>query len=164
MKMVARLSAWCNGNFRRRGGTPTGVRRNRARPGRLSRRLAYNGGSDIFGSRMRFAMTLRATAVLGVALAAAILLTGCYYPPPQPAYTYYPPGCVPNGQPPANPPTDSSSATPAPAPPPCQLVPSYGYAYPGYAYPYYPYYPGYYAYPGYAYPPVSVGVGARFRL
>src|SRR6185437_15338023 len=43
MKMVARLSAWCNGNFRRRGGTPTGVRRNRARPGRLSRRLAYNG-------------------------------------------------------------------------------------------------------------------------
>jgi hypothetical protein len=43
-------------------------------------------------------------------------------------------------------------------------MPSYGYAYPGYAYPYYPYYPGYYAYPGYAYPPVSVGVGARFRL
>ena len=114
-------------------------------------------------------MTLRATAVLGVALAAATLLTGCYYPTPQPAYTYYPPGCVSNA-PPANsaPPADPSEATPAPAAPPCQLVPSYGYAYPAYGYPY-PYYPGYYGYPGYAYPgyvypPVSVGVGARFRL
>jgi hypothetical protein len=109
-------------------------------------------------------MTLRATAVLAIALAAATLLTGCYYPAPQPTYSYYPPGCVPNGQPPANPPADSSETTPAPTAPPCQLVPSYGYAYP--YYPYYPYYgyPGYYAYPGYAYPPVSVGVGARFRL
>lgn len=110
-------------------------------------------------------MTLRATAALGVALAAATLLTGCYYPTPQPVYSYYPPGCVPNGQPPANPPAGSSdSAQPPPAAPPCQLVPTYGYASPGYAYPYYPYYPGYYGYPGYAYPPVSVGVGARFRL
>jgi hypothetical protein len=142
------------------------MRRNRYRGGTLSRRLAYNGGSDILGSRMRLAMTLRATAVLGVALAAATL-AGCYYPPPQPTYSYYPPGCVPNA-PPANsaPPADSSEATPAPAAPPCQLVPSYGYAYPGYPYPYYPYYPGYYGYPGYAYPPVGVGVGvgARFRL
>ena len=112
-------------------------------------------------------MTLRATAALGAALAPAALLAGCYYPEPQPAYTYYPPGCVPAGQPPANPPADSANGTPAPAAPPCQLVPSYGYAYPAYAYPYYPYYPyypGYYGYPGYAYPPVSVGVGARFRL
>lgn len=111
-------------------------------------------------------MTLRATPVLGAALAAAALLTGCYYPTPQPVYSYYPPGCVPNGQPPVEPPTgspDSASAPPAPA---CQLVQSYGYgyAYPAYAYPYYPYYPGYYGYPGYAYPPVSVGVGAGFRL
>ena len=112
-------------------------------------------------------MTLRATAALAVGLAAATLLTGCYYPQPQPAYSYYPPGCVPNGQPPGNPPAGSSESSQAPAAPPCQLVPSYGYAYPGYAYPYYyPYYPGYYGYPGYAYPPVSVGVGvgARFRL
>ena len=109
-------------------------------------------------------MTLRAAAILGISLAAASLLTGCYYPTPQPAYSYYPPGCVPNGPPPAStaPPAESSETPPAPAAPPCQLVPSY--AYPGYAYPYYPYYPGYYAYPGYAYPPVSVGIGARFRL
>jgi|SRR5690348_9090436 len=106
-------------------------------------------------------MTLRATAVLSAALAAAALLTGCYYPTPQPVYSYYPPGCVPNGQPPVEPPAGSPGAAPAPA---CQLVPSYGYAYPGYAYPYYPYYPGYYGYPGYAYPPVSVSVGTGFRL
>ena len=112
-------------------------------------------------------MTLRATAALGTALAAASLLSGCYYPPPQPTYSYYPPGCVPNGQPPANPPAGSSESAHTPAAPPCQLVPSYGYGYgyPGYAYPYYyPYYPGYYGYPGYAYPPVSVGIGAHFHL
>ncbi|HEX6843028.1 MAG TPA: hypothetical protein VF113_15940 [Stellaceae bacterium] len=101
-------------------------------------------------------MTLRATAVLGAALAAASLLTGCY-PAPQPVYSYYPPGCVPNGQPPTPPPAGSPST--APAAPACQLVQSYGYVYPAYAYPYYPYYPDYYGYPGYAYPPVSVGVG-----
>jgi len=131
----------------------------RARADTLFRPLAYNGGSDILGSRMRLAMTLRATAALGAALATAALLTGCYDPTPPPVYSYYPPGCVPNLEPPASPPADSSHA--APAAPPCQLVPSYGYAYP-----YYPYYPGYYGYPGYAYPPVSVGVGigARFRL
>jgi hypothetical protein len=161
--MVARLSARRNGNFGRRGASTRRRAEKPARAGALSRRLPYNGGSDIFGSRMRLAMTLRATAAPGLALAAATLLAGCYYPEPQPVYSYYPPGCVPNGQPPANPPADSSNT--APAAPPCQLVPSYGYAYPTYAYPYYyPYYPRYYGYPGYAYPPVSVGVGARFRL
>ena len=110
-------------------------------------------------------MSRRAAAVLGISLAAA-LLTGCYYPQ-QPAYVYYPPGCTPDGQPPANgaapPPEAPSDGTPPAAPAtPCRLVPAYAYP----SYPYYPYYPGYYAYPGYpyGYPAVSVGIGGRFRL
>ena len=104
-------------------------------------------------------MTLRAAAVLGLSLAAATLLTGCYYQPP-PAYAYYPPGCTPDAPPPAAPPDAPSDAAPPSAATPCHLVPVY-------AYPYYPYYPGYYGYPGYypyAYPSVSVGIGGRFRL
>ncbi len=105
-------------------------------------------------------MTLRAAAVLGLSLAAATLLTGCYYQPP-PAYAYYPPGCTPDAPPPAAAPPDApSDAAPPSAATPCHLVPVY-------AYPYYPYYPGYYGYPGYypyAYPSVSVGIGGRFRL
>ncbi len=105
-------------------------------------------------------MTLRAAAALGISLAVASLLAGCYYPTtPVPAYAYYPPGCIPSGTAPAPaaPPDESNGAPPA-AGTPCQLVPTY-------AYPSYPYYYPYYGYPGYyAYPPVSVGVGARFRL
>jgi hypothetical protein len=117
-------------------------------------------------------MTLRAAAVLGMSLALATLVAGCYYQPP-PAYAYYPPGCIPDAAPTngAYPPPSAdapSDAAPSPAATPCRLVPVYAYP----AYPYYPYYPGYsaypgyypYAYPGYAYPPVSVGVGARFRM
>lgn len=118
-------------------------------------------------------MTLRAAAVLGISLAAAALLTGCYYPQP-PAYAYYPPGCMPetppaaqDAEPPpsaAPPDTPSEAAPQPPAGTPCRLVPVY--AYPSYPY-YYPYYPGYYGYPGYypyGYPAVSVGIGGRFRL
>ncbi|HEX9489664.1 MAG TPA: hypothetical protein VF930_05220 [Stellaceae bacterium] len=111
-------------------------------------------------------MTLRAAAVLGISLAAATLLTGCYYQPSL-AYAYYPPGCIPDAPPPANgaePPPNAAPADAAPPPPatPCRLAPVYAYP----PYPYYPYYPGYYAYPGYpyGYPSVSVGVGGRFRL
>ena len=115
-------------------------------------------------------MTLRAAAVLGLSLAAATLLTGCYYPQP-PAYAYYPPGCVPDAPPPpasdAEPPPEApSDAVPPAAATPCRLVPVYASPYYPY-YPYYSYYPGYYAYPGYypyGYPSVSVGIGGRFRL
>lgn len=121
-------------------------------------------------------MTLRAAAALGVSFAAASLLTGCYYQP-TPAYAYYPPGCIPDTAATANsanpppssdtPPDASSNTAPPPqAGPPCRLVPTYAYPSYPYYYPYYGYYgyPGYYAYPGYVYPPVSVGIGARFRL
>src|SRR5580704_14044694 len=105
-------------------------------------------------------MTLRTAAVLGISLATATLVSGCYYPQP-PAYAYYPPGCTPDGSPPANgaypppnaapPPADAgpppADAAPPPAATPCQLVPVYAYP----SYPSYPYYPGYYAYPGYPY-------------
>lgn len=132
-------------------------------------------------------MTLRIVALIGVAAAAAGLVSGCAYQPP--GYTYYP--CPTQGvaapQGGANPsPSDSSAAgipppppgTP-PGPPPEGSAPTTSatsaadycvtpatYAYPAYGYPYYPYYP-YYGYPPaypypYYYPPVVGGVGFGF--
>jgi hypothetical protein len=124
-------------------------------------------------------MTLRGTVALSIALTGSALLAGCAYYPTPASYAYYPPGCIPGAPPPAaaTPPAEAPGATPpsapnAPAQPApsasgCRLVPIYAYPYYPY-YSYYPYgyaYPGYYGYPGYyAYPPVSVGIGARFRL
>jgi hypothetical protein len=90
-------------------------------------------------------MTLRTFRNAGLAVLAAGLLAGCYYPAPPPATYAANPACAPGVNP---------DGTAAPAPPEC-------YAYPSYAYPYYPYYP-YYYYPPYYYPPVAVGVGVGF--
>lgn len=89
-------------------------------------------------------MSFRSFGTAGMALLAAGLLAGCYYPAPA-----YPPvtaaaTCPPNA--------DGTPGT-------CYVAPAYppAYAY----YPYYPYSP-YYYYPPYYYPPVAVGVGVGF--
>jgi len=103
-------------------------------------------------------MTATTVAIMGIALAAPLLLSGCYYVPP-PAFSYYP--CVPAATPA---PASTSTVTPAPtaaATSGCASPTSAAQAYPAYPYPYPYYYP---AYP-YYYPPVALGfVGFRGRF
>ncbi|SAK95124.1 hypothetical protein [Caballeronia ptereochthonis] len=104
-----------------------------------------------------------------IALAAGLLLGGCYYPYGYPAYPSYPVVGTTYTQQEFTLPAQAASGTAAAAPA-ATLPPEYQYAVGPYAdyyqtYPYpYPYYPPYAAYPayygyGYGYPAISFGFG-----